>query len=157
MYLVYALTLSILLFILIMLWREEKRLRNDVTLGLARRYWILREKRKYVRFNEEIKIRYDLVQNPSNRFNSKTVNVSQKGLCLVTYEKLKEKSCIDLEIDVPGFSKPAKLIGQVAWTKDLHNQDAQGRRLFYAGVKFIKINPAVEAMLLTHLNTLTRP
>jgi len=140
-----------------MLLREKKRLRNNITLGLARKYWILREKRRFVRFDEEIKIRYNFLQNPSNSHNSKTANISQKGLCLVTYEKLKERSYINLEIVVPGFSKPAKLIGQVAWTKDLQNQDAQGRRLFYAGVKFIKINPAVEAMLLTHLNTLTRP
>ncbi|MFC1621398.1 PilZ domain-containing protein [Candidatus Omnitrophota bacterium] len=157
MYLVYALALIILLFILLMLLREEKRLKNAITLGLARKYWILREKRKFVRFDEEIKIRYNLLQNSSNNRNSKTVNVSQKGLCLVTYEKLKEKSYIDLEVVIPGFSKPAKLIGQVAWTKDLQNQDTQGRRLFYAGVKFIKINPAAEAMLLTHLNTLVRP
>ncbi|MBU1147165.1 MAG: PilZ domain-containing protein [Candidatus Omnitrophica bacterium] len=157
MYLAYAFILSILLLILIMLWLEENRLRNDITLGLARKYWVLREKRKYVRFDEEIKIRYDLLQKPPNSYDSKTANVSQKGLCLVTYEKLKENSCIGLEVEVPGFSKPAKLIGQVAWTKDLQNQDAQGRRLFYAGVKFIKINPAAEAMLLTHLNTLIRP
>lgn len=154
MYLIYTLTLGILLLILIMLWQEEKRLRASIIHGIASKYWILREKRKFIRFNEEIKIRYNLLHEPSKLNYTKTANISRNGLCLVTYEKVKEKSSLDLEIEVPCFSKPAKARGQVVWIKELHSPDSQGRRLFYIGLRFSKINPESEAMLLTHLNSL---
>ncbi|NQV04422.1 MAG: PilZ domain-containing protein [Candidatus Omnitrophica bacterium] len=154
MYLIYGIALFILLVITLMLWSEEKRLRKNVTHGLASKFWMLREKRRFVRFDDEIKIRYNLVNNARNAQYSKTANVSRKGLCLLTYEKMKEKNCIDLEIEVPGFSRPVKLVGQVMWIKDLKTKDAQGRRLFYTGIKFYKIKPESEAILLTHINKL---
>ncbi len=154
MYLVYGIALFILLVITLMLWSEEKRLRKNVTHGLASKFWMLREKRRFVRFDDEIKIRYNPVNNTRNAQYSKTVNLSKKGLCLLAYEKLKEKNCVDMEIEVPGFSRPVKLIGQVMWVKELKTKDAQGRRLFYTGIKFYKIKPESEAILLTHLNAL---
>jgi len=154
MYLVYGIALLVLLVITLMLWSEERRLRKNVTHGLASKFWVLREKRRFVRFDDEVKIRYNPVNNSRNAQYSKTVNLSRKGLCLLTYGKLKEKKCVDLEIEVPGFSKPVKLIGQVMWIKELKAKDAQGRRLFYTGIKFYKIKPESEAILLTHLNTL---
>jgi hypothetical protein len=137
-----------------MLWREEKRFRSLITHGLASKFWVLRERRKYIRFDDELKIRYNPVRNSHNFHYSKTSNVSKKGLCLLTYEKLKEKDFIDLEIEIPGFLKPIKVVGEVMWIKDLHNKDTEGRRLFYTGLRFYKIRPEAEAVLLTHLNTL---
>ena len=154
MYFVYGISLLILLVIALMLRSEEKRLRKNVTHGLVSKFWMLREKRRFVRFDDEIKIRYNPVNNTRNAQYSKTVNLSKKGLCLLAYEKLKEKNCVDMEIEVPGFSRPVKLIGQVMWVKELKTKDAQGRRLFYTGIKFYKIKPESEAILLTHLNAL---
>ncbi|MEE8317962.1 MAG: PilZ domain-containing protein [Candidatus Omnitrophota bacterium] len=87
----------------------------------------------------------------------KPSNISRKGLCLLTYEKLKEKTCLDLELDIPGFSRSVKTTGQVVWIKELKKQDAQGRRQFYIGIRFLKIAPESEAILLTHLGTLKTP
>jgi hypothetical protein len=42
------------------------------------------------------------------------------------------------------------------WVKELPHADEKGRRLFYAGIRFYKINPEHEAILLAHLNTLKR-
>ena len=154
MYSFYLTLLIILLIILALLKSEEKRLKNNITHGLASKFWVLREKRRYVRFNEDLKIRYDLLSETPHFRESKTANLSKKGVCLLTYEKLKRKKNIDIEIDIPGFSKPIRFIGQVMWTKDLHAQDERGRRLFYVGVKFMKIGPEAEAVLLTHLNNL---
>lgn len=156
MYLIYTLALVLLLAILLLLFAEEKRFRKNISYGLASKFWILRERRRFVRFDEEIKIRYNLQKGPSPLLNSKTSNLSRKGLCLVAYEKLKKKTGIDLEIDVPGFSRPVRAAGQVMWVKELSSSDEQGRRLFYVGIKFFKLNPEHEAMLLTHLNTLKR-
>ena len=153
----YMLALILLLIILFLLWNEELRLRKNITHGLASKYWILRERRRFVRFKQELKIRYNLKQKPYDLQPSKSVNVSRKGLCLITYEKLKEKTFLELELELPDFSRPVKLIGQVAWTKDMQEQDEKGRRLFSVGIRFLKINPSSEAVLLTHLNTLKRP
>lgn len=156
MYLIYTVTLAVLIIILILLWKEERRLGKNITHGLANKFWILRERRKYVRFKKETKIRYHLLHKPSAFTQSKTADISRKGLSLLTYEKLRSKDWLNLEIELPNFSRPVRLTGQVVWTKDLQKQDDQGRRLFYVGIKFSKIKPEFEAMLLTHLNTLKR-
>jgi len=157
MYLVYSIIFIVLIFILMSLWKEESWLRKGIAQGMASKYWILRERRRFVRFDEEMKIRYNLLHKPSDLKHTKTTNISGKGLCFLTYEKLKEKTNLDLEIELPGFSRPLKLIGEVVWIKELHTQDAQGRRLFYTGIRFFKIKPDVEAQLLTHLDTLSLP
>lgn len=154
MYLIYSITLIILFLILMLLWKEEKKTKKNITYGLASKYWILKEKRKFIRFGQEIKIRYNFLDKPSDSFGSKTANISKKGLCLVTYEKLKDKSYIDLYIDLPGFSKPVRLTGQVVWIRNIHTHDEKNRRLFYVGIRFHKISPESEAKLLTHLNNL---
>jgi hypothetical protein len=140
-----------------MLWQEERWFRSTITHGLASKFWVLKERRRYVRFDEEIKIRYSPLRNPHNFHYSKTSNISKKGLCLLTYEKLKDKDFIELEMELPGFSRPIKAMGQVMWVKDLHAKDTEGKRLFYTGVRFYKIKLKAEAMLLAHLNTLKQP
>ena len=154
MYLLYGVTIIILILILVFLWREEVRFRKKITHGLASKFWILRERRKYVRFNNEIKIRYNIKNVSHDPVYSKAANISRRGVCLLTYERLKEKGYMELELELPRFSKAVKLLGQVIWTKNLQTHDEQGRRLFYVGIRFAKINPESEAMLLTHLNTL---
>lgn len=157
MYTIYAIILIILLLLLLLLLKEEKEAKDSIIHGLVSKYWILRERRRYIRFDEELKVRYDLKRKPVDASFTKTANISRKGLCLLAYEKLRTKSYLDLEIDLPGFSKPIKVTGQIVWTKDLQARDAEGRRLFYMGIRFARINPEFEAMLLTHLNTLKLP
>ena len=153
----YIIVLILLLIILFLLWNEELRLRKNITHGLASKYWVLRERRRFVRFKQDVKIRYNLKQSSYEAQSTKSVDVSRKGVCLITYEKLKEKAFLELELELPDFSRPVKLMGQVAWTKDMEKQDDRGRRLFSVGIRFLKINPSSEALLLTHLNTLKRP
>ncbi|MBU3912366.1 MAG: PilZ domain-containing protein [Candidatus Omnitrophica bacterium] len=154
MYLICALTLTVLLIVLLLLLAEERRYRKSITHGLASKFWILRERRRFVRFGEEMKIRYNLKQNSSTFHDSKTSDVSRKGLCIIAYEKLKKNTAMNLEIEVPGFSKTVHATGQVMWTKELKSSDEKGRRLFYTGVRFFKIPPEYEAIFLTHLNNL---
>jgi len=153
----YIIALILLLIILFLLWNEELRLRKNITHGLASKYWVLRERRRFVRFKQDLKIKYNLKQSHYEAQPTKSVDVSRKGVCLITYEKLKEKAFLELELELPDFSRPVKLMGQVAWTKDMEKQDDRGRRLFSVGIRFLKINPSSEALLLTHLNTLKRP
>lgn len=156
MYLAYTITLFVLAVILLLVWREEVRFRNSITHGTANKYWMLRERRHFVRFDTSLKIRYNLIGNNTNSQDAKSNNISRQGLCISTYEKLKEKDNMELEIEVPGFSRPVKLIGRVIWVKELRSPDSQGRRIFYTGIKFLKINPESEAILFTHLNTFKR-
>jgi len=156
-YLLYAVVLLVLIFILFLTLKEEVITRRGVTQGIANKYWILREKRKFVRFDEDMKIRYNRVDSEPGAGNTKMVNLSRKGICISTYEKLKEKDTLRMEIEVPGFSKPVKLTGYVMWIKELRSRDDRDRRIFYTGIKFGKIDPGSEAVLITHLNTLKRP
>jgi len=152
MYLMYTIALIVCALILILLWKEERRFRKNITHGLVNKFWLLRERRRFVRFKKELRIRYDLSRRTPRTVGTRTGDISRKGVCLLTYERLKQKDSLNLEIDLPDFSKPVTLTGQVVWTKDLKTYDAQGRRLFYAGVRFFKMRPQSEAMLLTYLN-----
>jgi len=155
-YLVYLVALITLFIILWILLKEEKKF-NNITYGLTSEYWILREKRRFVRFKEEMKARYNLLASQLNHRYSTTKNISRSGLCILAYEKFKEKNVLAMEIEVPGSSRRVKLIGQVIWTKEQSDPDAQGRRVFLTGIKFCKIDPESEAMLITYLNKLKRP
>ncbi len=157
MYLIYTVILLLLIFILIITLAEEIRARKGITHGIANKYWVLREKRRFVRFQEDMKIRYIRIGSDPGQDDAKMRNISRKGICISTYEKLKEKDSLAMEIEVPGFSKPIRLTGYVMWVKELHSSDKQGRRMFYTGMMFEKINPEAEAVLTTYLNTLRRP
>ena len=157
MYLIYTTVLLILILVLIITLAEEIRARRGITHGIANKYWVLREKRRFVRFQEGMKIRYKHINSNPVQDNVKMRNISRKGLCISTYEKLKPKDTLEIEIEVPGFSKPIKLTGCVMWVKELRSPDDQGRRMFYTGMKFGKIAPEAEAVLITHLNNLKRP
>ena len=157
MYLIYTIIFLVLILILCATLREEIILRKGVTHGIANKYWALREKRRFVRFQEDMKIRYNRIGSESRQASTKMQNVSRKGLCISTYEKLKRKDTLAVEIEVPGFSKPVRLTGSVMWVKELRSPDKDGRRMFYTGMKFGKIDPESEAILITHLNTLKRP
>jgi len=154
---VYTITLLILVLILGLTLKEEIMVRKGITHGMANKYWAVREKRKFVRFQEDMKIRYNRINSTSSRNNTKMRNISTKGLCISTYEKLEKKDMLDLEIEVPGFSKPVRLTGSVMWVKELRSADKDGRRMFYTGLRFVKIDTGSEAILITHLNTLKRP
>jgi len=157
MYLAHIIILLILILMLALIVKEEARARKDITHGIANKYWVLREKRKFVRFNEGLKIRYNRIESGTRPADSKIRDISRKGLCVSSYEKFKEKDSLEIEIEVPGFSKPVKATGSVIWVKELRSNDDHGRRIFYTGIKFGNINPESEAILITHLNTLKRP
>jgi len=157
MYLIYAAILLVLVLILLLTWKEEVMARKGITHGVVNKYWVLRERRRFVRFHEDMKIRYNRLGSEPKSSNPKMSNISRAGLCISTYEKLKEKDALDLEIEIPGFSKPVKLTGIVMWVKELRTGDGHGRRMFYTGIKFCKVTPESEAVLITHLNTLKRP
>jgi hypothetical protein len=157
MYLIYAIILLILVLILGLTLKEEIIIRRGVTHGMANKYWALREKRKSVRFRENMKVRYNRVGSKAIRGDTKMKNISKKGLCISTYEKLEKKDTLDIEIEVPGFPKPVRLTGSIMWVKELRVPDKDGRRMFYTGLRFGKISPESEAVLIAHLNTLKRP
>jgi len=157
MYLVYAIILLILILILALILKEEVKVRKGITHGVANKYWILREKRNFVRFQENMKIRYDRISSAPSQDNAKMKNISSSGLCISTYEKLKEKDNLEIEIEVPGFSKPVKLIGSVIWVKELSFPDDLGRRIFYTGIRFGKIRRESKEILIKHLDALKKP
>jgi len=157
MYLVCAVILLVLILIQVLILREGRRVRKGVTHGVANKYWILREKRNFVRFQDNMKIRYNRIGSEPSHEGTKMQNISGNGLCISTYEKLKEKDSLEIEIEVPDFSKPVKLIGTVMWVKELRSCDEQGRRIFYTGIKLGKIRSEAKIILMAHLNTMKRP
>lgn len=155
MYYFYLVSITILLTILVLLYKEEKKLKCSIIQGIVNKYWILKERRRFVRFRDELKIRYNLLKAlPKNNHNGHTINISKSGLCITTYEKLNKKSILDIEVEMPDFPKPARLIGHVVWIKESFLGENKEKRVFQSGIKISKIDVDSEAMLLTHLNSL---
>jgi len=154
---IYIIILLVLVLILCATLREEVLARKGITHGMANKYCALREKRRFVRFEEDLKIRYSLIDSKSNHKCTRTKDISKKGLCISTYEKLKKNDLLEVEIEVPSFSKPVKLTASVMWVKEMYSSDKDGKRMFYTGLRSAEIDPESEAVLLAHLGTLKRP
>ena len=98
MYAIYTIILLVLVLILLLTLKEEIMSRRGITHGMVNKYWILREKRRFVRFQEDMRIRYNHIPSESREGNNaKIKNVSRKGLCISTYEKLKKKDILTIE------------------------------------------------------------
>ncbi len=157
MYLFYGTILVILLSILIVIYKEERRLRFGVSYGKIDRYLILKERRRYIRFNEEVPVHYKTIQNSSAAFHGGiTKDLSKAGLGMVIDERLNIEEILDINFKVPDFDRPIKVIGRVVWIKEIKDKESnsQEKRTFRVGISFRKIDPESETLLVLYLNKL---
>lgn len=64
-------------------------------------------------------------------------------------EKLPPGTRLDLQLNITENAKPILVQGRIVWTKEISGKFAKQtkQRLFAAGIKFIQIKPADEAIL----------
>lgn len=155
MYIFYGTILGILLSILMVLYREERRLRLGISQGKLGRYLILKERRHYIRFKTDILVDYRTLHNATSRLrNAGAKDVSKAGLGLIINERLKPGELLEISFKVPEFERSIKAIGQVVWIKEAKNSQAEKekKRTFSVGIKFKRIAPESEALLILYIN-----
>lgn len=105
------------------------------------------DKRRYIRFDSEIKISFQIKdktkeQNPSRAVSAITKNLSTEGICFVSDRKLEPGSVLELEILLPSHPQPLHLEGRVVWLCPLQQQEA--KEIFDVGVKLFTLEKADE-------------
>lgn len=107
------------------------------------------EKRKYVRFDLEVKIKFQILQQgkdkgqvPSESVSAITKNLSVEGIRFISDVRVELGSIIRMEILLPTQTQPLHLEGQVKWSQSLKQPD--GKELFETGVKLFTIEKSDE-------------
>lgn len=117
------------------------------------------ERRKYVRLNGSLAIRYKILKNDDvsseiESFDSQALstNISEGGIRITMKEKLSPSDKILLQVTLPDKSMSVKLIGEVVWQQE-EKDDITGDNKFDTGIKYIKIEARDIAKLTYYITT----
>lgn len=133
---------TVLVLILILLWRDESRAkRAKIPIGKLTSVWEGAERRRHVRVDVDIPVRYILTKDSSPLTAVQTKNISMGGLCITIAEKLKRGDVISVEIDICAVSERITAKGEIMWVKEeTENNDPQGIRRFDIGLEFKELS-----------------
>ena len=145
--------LILLSLTLVALWGLE-RLSSTKLIPRAKveEYWTGEERRQHLRFKHVLEVEYNIEKKP-RLTNSRTLDISKGGMKLVLDEKLPSGAIIDVKIQIPE-KKIIEVEGKVIWTKESEGRDAQGKRFFHSGIKFIGIREPSGIRLAEYINYL---
>ncbi len=134
------LLIAILLMILFVLRGEESALRKTrMPQGRLERYWDGSERRRHVRMDTVLNIKYQIEKNrPASGVTAH--DISERGIRLLIDKKLERGTVIDMEILQNGTGKSIRIKGVVVWCNEAREQGKDvDKRLFHTGVKFIEV------------------
>jgi len=114
------------------------------------------EKRKYERFDTEVKIYFKVAYDLKTRveyqildedkkevspakYEAVSKNVSAEGLCFVSNQKLEKGDCLLLEVFLPKQKEPIPMKGEVAWCWSSAISTSSENK-FDTGVKLLKVD-----------------
>lgn len=112
-----------------------------------------KERRKTLRLKANLDMSYRPVEGKNTSNILQTQDVSVGGAQMILYEKLNKGTKIEVQIKLPFKPISVKAIAEIIWLREkLSFSLKQKKRIFFAGVKFIKINPPDEAKLLEYIH-----
>ncbi|HNX81583.1 MAG TPA: PilZ domain-containing protein [Candidatus Omnitrophota bacterium] len=83
-------------------------------------------------------VKYDRVERSLYITGAK--NISEGGLCLITFERLEPGSEIELKFTLPEINQSIVAHAQVRWVKELAVEQASPLVVFQQGVQFVNIS-----------------
>lgn len=139
MLLILLTSLILLGFILLVIYRNEYRLKKiSAPDGKVKEYWGSRERRQSVRLEIPLEIKYTCAPAYNHNHHSLTRNISQGGVQLLIYEKLNVGDIINLELNLTPQEHPIIGKGEIVWLKDAAAEGSgEQKRAFVTGIKFI--------------------
>ena len=72
----------------------------------------------------------------SEKVISKTKDISQGGICLITYTSLRKGDVLNLKFRLKGYDKSIEAVGKVVWTQVFEIGNQKG---YDNGIEFIDI------------------
>lgn len=112
----------------------------------------MRERRKYVRFDTEVKINFHVsyllktkvrfqLENGGKilppKYPALSRNISVEGLGFSSDKKLKDGDCLYMEVYLPGQAKPVYMEGKVCWSRRTLGKE---RYKYNTGIKLITVS-----------------
>lgn len=154
MFLIFGASFLILLSLTLVALRGLERLSSKKLIPRAKveEYWMGEERRLHLRFKHDLEVEYNVEKKP-RLTNGRTLDISKGGMRLVLDEKLPNGAIIDVKIQTPE-KKIIEVEGEVIWTKESGGRDAQGKRFFHSGIKFIGIREPSGIHLAEYINCL---
>lgn len=113
----------------------------------------MEERRKYVRLDASIKVRYKVkvLKGPEVRHEPLSKNIGGGGIRFPVEGRLKKGSILELGIDLPDGARPIKAVGQVVWLEKVPIGEAAKKDYFETGTKFIRIDPLSKDRILKYV------
>ncbi|MBU1853924.1 MAG: PilZ domain-containing protein [Candidatus Omnitrophica bacterium] len=94
---------------------------------------IMKESRRFLRFDVALKVDYMLQGEPKIERTGSTKDVCAEGMQLLTEEKLQKGDKLEFKLTVPEALNPVHLNGNVMWSKEMSSE----QKLSYSsGVEF---------------------
>ncbi len=96
----------------------------------------MRERRRYIRLDASLVVRYKILHGKLSEDQTLSKNISSGGICVPLKERIPTGVHLDMEINLPTEKQPIKLIGEVVWQKEIPNE----RGGLDTGIRYVKIN-----------------
>jgi len=112
------------------------------------------ERRKFPRFNFLVDVSFKKKTSILKEKLSLTKNISGVGVCLISYDELKESDVLDLQIYFPDTKEPMKVMGRVVWVKEFVIGDPLKGKRFDVGVEFLGLDEKAMQKINQHLFSL---
>ena len=148
--------IGILITILVAVFIEEAKIKKSkVPKGSVDEYWDGRERRKAIRVDTSLSVKYIVKKDLNRSFNGQMKNISRSGMKLVTNEKLTNGTLLMLEFELLN-EKEIIVEGKVVWTSgEFSDRDKTERRIFYTGIQFMNIKSSDENRLADYITKIT--
>jgi type IV pilus assembly protein PilZ len=113
-----------------------------------------KDKRKYHRVEAKIKVVFPTLQDLKMEY---TRNISAGGIFLKTNRQLDSNAEIDLVLFLPNSSEELHLKGRVVRVMSMSNPADSTSQLYGVGIRFLRLDPDVQAIIEKELEKLSNP
>ncbi|MCM8783790.1 MAG: PilZ domain-containing protein [Candidatus Omnitrophica bacterium] len=150
MFLLLCLSIVVLIYVYYEDYRSRKENRAE---GRMVGLWNRNERRRFKRLPASLTIGYEISGKPTPLKEICSRDISQGGIGLIIYEKLREGTLLRIWVDIPERKEKLFILGKIAWQKEV-TQDSSPKRVFYAGVCFTTLDTPTQLHLLNFISSL---
>ena len=99
---------------------------------------LIEERRKFIRLNINVEIKYSLVNNTANKRVAQTKDIGAGGICFLADEPLNKGDILEINFLLPEVPPNVHAKGRVAWVKPF-SIEGNKNTCYDTGIEFIDI------------------
>jgi hypothetical protein len=109
------------------------------------------DRRRFPRFNLLVDVSVSKRAPNEKEVILPTKNISQGGVCIVTFAQPTMGDLMDIKIRLPGIKDEIKSLGKVVWIKEVSLGALQKTKRFEVGLEFVGLNDNTFAQINKYL------